>query len=181
MEEFRMSKFVFSFLAVLSLALPGFAKADDRRPVYEMHGMYTDIWDQDVDYFSPPIALKRTASTQIVHYINFNTAHYEHYCAQWRQQCVQYDSQGRCVRWEQVCAYWDYRIERVPRRISLDMRKANPLGKDDQELYELDIRRMKPSGDGDDSVSTWLRDESVVKPVVIRRWSDYQYGIETKP
>lgn len=156
------------------------ANSLDSRPVYEMRGFTTDLWDMDTDYFSPPILLVRTASTPITHKVAFHVNRYARYCAYWENRCVRYDSQGRCVRWEQVCARWELRTQRVEKRINLNMRGARPLIQDEKEYFELTINRSQPHGEGEDMVRTWLREDTVIDPVSIQKLGEYSYRIETK-
>lgn len=166
------------FILLLTTAVQ--ANVLDSRPIYEMRGFSTDLWEMDTDYFSPPIVLVRTASTPSTHRITFNVNRYVRYCAYWENRCVQYDSQGRCVRWQQVCGRWDLQAQRVPKRIELNMRKAGLLVQDEQETFELTIDRIRPGGEGEDMVRTWLKEEKVINPVRIHRTSDYSYIIELK-
>ena len=165
---------------LLSLTFSLLAVANDNRPNYEMRGMFTDIWDQDVDYYSPPILLTRTSKTAQLHRVQFDVNSYHRYCEYWENRCVEYDSHGRCIRWERVCARWGYQIEKVPKQVEINMRKASVLGQDEQELYELSIQKVKPMEEGEDRVFTFLKAVNVVKPVFVKRLGNYNYSIEVK-
>ncbi|MCC6278692.1 MAG: hypothetical protein IT289_12320 [Oligoflexia bacterium] len=149
-------------------------------PSYEMFGGVTTLWEQDIDYFSRPILLTRTNKTAIYHRLQFNVNRYETYCAQWENRCVAYNQQGQCVSYQRVCAYWDKRVYKVEKTINLDFRKAAVLSAGDKEVYELQVQRIQPGGDGEDFVRTWIVDKTVLKPVNIRRIGDYDYYIELK-
>ena len=175
---------ILSALFLTSFVNTGFAFANetdqDNRPTYEMRGMSTDLWDGDVDYYSPPIVLVRSSATAAVHRIEFNVNRYTRFCSYWENRCTQYDNQGCCVRWERVCGRWDFQAYPVAKQIDLNLRKAAALDKDDEETFELTIRKFKPFGEGEDQVMTDIRAEKVLKPVVIRRMGDFNYSIETK-
>lgn len=156
-----------------------FANADSR-PTYTMRNMSTSLSDYDVDYFSRPLVLVRTSATSKIHWVEFNVAYYEPFCVYWDNQCVQYDNQGRCMRWERVCRQWDYRAMPSGKRIQLNFRNAPVLAAGEEETYELWITRQKPFGQGEDRVSTNMRSEKTVKPVVVRKMNEFDYDIVLK-
>lgn len=166
------------FLISLFIILPNVNA--DPRPVYEMRGLFTDIWYGDVDYFSPPIVLVRSDKTASVHRIDYAVNRYTRYCSYWQDRCVAWDGHGRCIRWERVCVQWDYRVTKVPRRAEIDFRRTSPLSKDNTETYELQISLSKPYDQGDDQVMTWLKAESTIEPVRVRKLSEDRYVVEKK-
>lgn len=175
---FQGSKFkFFIFIALIFVSINAIA---DSRPNYQMRGANTDLWDMDVDYFSPPILLTRNSNTFAIHNVNFNVTEYRKFCAYWESRCVQYDQQGRCVSWERYCARWDYQTIKVPRQISINLRKATPLAANEVEVFELTINKSRPFDEGVDQVSTWLKEETVLSPVKVIKFSDYNYAIEKK-
>jgi hypothetical protein len=166
---------------ILSFSFLLFAlSANAANPVYTMNGFQTDIWNQDVDYFSQPITLVRNASTQFLHRVNFDVSRYEVYCAYYTSTCVQTDSQGRCTRYEQVCGRWEQREYPVQKTIELNFRKAAVLTGTQEETYELSVHRWKPSGDGEDDVMTSLREITTLQPVTVRKLNTYDYDVIAK-
>jgi hypothetical protein len=154
--------------------------ADDHRAHYEMQGTYTDIYPHDVDYYTNSIALHRTKNTYPNHRLEFEVLQYRQECISWERVCTAYDNRGNCVRWETRCVQWDYRTTPVTKRIELNFRGLPALADGQEEVYQIDITRIRPSGDGEDSVNTYLKEETTMAPVKITRWSDYQYSIDPK-
>jgi hypothetical protein len=173
---FRVTQIALIFAVLIST----FAVQADNRPIYEMNHMVTWLWDKDVEYYSMPIRLKRTADTTWLHRLTFNVNSYRKYCTQWENRCVAYDQKGNCTRWERVCVGWGHDITQVEKRIELNFRDAPALGANEVEEYEVTIQRMKPFDEGEDSVSTWFRDEKTMKPVRVRKNGTYNYFIEEK-
>jgi hypothetical protein len=164
------------------LSIRSAPRSDTResRPVYELRGLSTQLGDFDVNYWSLPILLVRTAAANAVHWIEFNVSLYEQYCAYFENRCVQYDNNGQCIRWERVCAQWNLREYQVGKRLDINFRNAAPLAGDQQETFELTINRQKPFDQGEDSVRTWLKEENVLKPVHIMKIGEYQYDVRIK-
>jgi len=149
-------------------------------PTYEMRGIDTYLYPQDVDYWSTPIKLVRTSETKFIHRLNFDVLTYERYCARYENRCVQYDQQGRCTRYEQVCVAYNYREYPVEKRIEIDFRNASVLTAEETEMYEINIDRQKPYDGGEDRVRTSLYADSTKAPVKILRMNDFSYRVDIK-
>ncbi len=168
-----------TILLVILLSCSAFA--DSKSAAYEMNGATTYLWDQDVDYFSFPIQLIRNSTTYPLHRLEFSINSYQSYCAYFETRCVATDSQGRCTQWERYCARWESQVYQVEKRLEINFVKATPLAKGQEELYEITIDRTRPVGNGEDFVRTYLRADTVMKPVIVRKHGDYDYVVEVKP
>lgn len=165
---------------VFSVFLGLSAMAGTHEANYDLNGTSTFLWDTDVDYFAPPILINRISKTFQLHQLEFNISRYISECVSYERVCVAYDQKGNCVSWENRCVQWDQREVQVEKRIELHFRGLPDLADKEQETYEISIDRMKPIGDGEDDVSTWLKDVKTKVPVKIMKIDDFSYSIEPK-
>ena len=166
-------------------AFAGIASANQPQPNlhqanYTMRGTFTDLWDMDVDYYSPPLYLTRTDATANHHSVYFDVLDYQEECVAWQTVCTHYDGHGRCLNWQNQCVRWGYRTYRIQKRIDLNFSGMPALAKNESETYELQIQRTRPAGNGEDWVNTWFQAVSTKVPAIVTKWGAYQYTINEK-
>jgi hypothetical protein len=169
---------VFAAVAALFLSAPSAKAAPE--PEYDMNGTATTLWDQDTDYFSPPILLHRNSTTFDLHRIEFTILRYTSVCMQWQQVCVAWNPQGKCIAWETRCVQWGLQESPVEKRIDLNFRGIPDLAAGQAETSRLHIHRDRPFSDGEDRVSTWLESVSTVVPVKIFKVNEFDYRVDPK-